>query len=250
MISLSGKRILVTGASSGIGRVLSQQASLLGASLILIGRNKDRLQQTYQNLMGARHEQYSVDITDCSQMEEIIHVIVTQNGPISGFVHCAGIEKTLPLKASKNNVFKEVFDTNVFAGFEIARIISQRNMFDVNGASFVFISSVMGKVGEPGKVVYCSSKSALLSGTKAMALELAPKKIRCNCVLPGIVETNMVKKLFETIPQEAKDKIIAKHPLGLGKPEDIASLIIFLLSDHAKWITGSEYIIDGGYSAH
>jgi NAD(P)-dependent dehydrogenase (short-subunit alcohol dehydrogenase family) len=215
----------------------------------LFGRNTERLEETYNSLAGKGHEYYSVDVTDYTKVEQIIRQSVTINGTISGFVHCAGIEKTIPFKASTPQLFKEVFDINVFVGFEIARIISQKGMFDTGGTSFVFISSVMGLLGEPGKIAYCSSKSALLAGTKAMALELAIKKIRCNCVLPGIVETEMVKKLFNTIPPEAKKKIIDNHPLGLGKPDDIASLVCFLLSDQARWITGSEYIIDGGYSA-
>lgn len=249
MISLKDKRILVTGASSGIGESVAILASKLGAKLIIIGRNSERLNSTFENLEGTGHEQFICDVTDYIRIEDIIQTSVKMNGPISGFVHSAGIEKTLPLKASKNQFFREVFETNVFSGFEISRIISNKGIYNSTGTSFVFISSVMGKLGEPAKVIYCSSKSAILSGVKAMALELAPKKIRCNCVLPGIVETEMVKNLFCSIPEDAKEKIISKHPLGIGKPEDIASLIIFLLSDHARWITGSEYIIDGGYSA-
>lgn len=249
MGSLAGKRIIVTGASSGIGKAVAQEAARLGASLILVARNKERLHQTFDSLCGSGHKQYSIDITDYTILEEIIVSDIKQFGPIGGFVHSAGIEKTLPLKASKNNVFKEVFETNVFSGFELARIISQKNMFDSKGASFVFLSSIKGRLGDVGNTIYCSSKSALLAGSRAIALELAPKKIRCNCVLPGIVETEMVAQLFETISIEAKERIIAKHPLGLGKPEDIASLIVFLLSDQARWITGGEYIIDGGYSA-
>lgn len=249
MTDLIGKRILVTGASSGIGKAISQHAASLGASLMLFGRDIERLKETYNSLQGKDHECYSVDVTDYPQVENIIHSSVANRGPISGFVHSAGIEKTIPFKASTPKIFKEVFEINVFAGFEIARIISQKKIVNPNGASFIYISSVMGRIGEPGKIIYCSSKSALLSGIKAMALEFAPKKIRCNCILPGIVQTKMVEILFDSIPPEAKDKIIGKHPLGLGTPEDVAALVTFLLSDQAKWITGSEYIIDGGYSA-
>lgn len=249
MINLNNKRILVTGASSGIGKSVALSASKLGAKLIIIARNEKRLNATFERLDGKGHEQFACDVTDYPKIEDIIKISVNNNGPISGFVHSAGIEKTLPLIASKNNVFKEVFETNVFSGFEISRIISRRNMYDSTGASFVFISSVVGKLGDVGKIIYSSSKGSLLSGVKSMALELASKKIRCNCVLPGIVETEMVNELFNSITDEAKKNIISKHPLGLGTPEDVASLILFLLSDNAKWITGSEYIIDGGYSA-
>jgi NAD(P)-dependent dehydrogenase (short-subunit alcohol dehydrogenase family) len=249
MFNLEGKRILVTGASSGIGKAFAQRAASLGASLIIFGRNVERLEETYNSLLGEGHEYYSIDLTDFSNLEQIIRASVAYAGTINGFVHSAGVEKTLPFKATTPLLFREIFEINVFAGFEIARILARKNIVDPSGASYIFISSVTGKLGDPGKVAYSSSKSALLAGVKSMALELAIKKIRCNCVLPGIVVTEMVNNLFNSIPPEAKQKIIDKHPLGLGKPEDVASLMCFLISDQAKWITGSEYIIDGGYSA-
>ena len=249
MISLKGKRILVTGASSGIGRAVAQQAASLGASLILFGRNIERLKATSDSLQGVNHEYYSVVVTDFTKVDEIIRLSVASGGFINGFVHSAGIEKTTPFKASTNQLFKEIFEINVFAAFEIARILSQKKIVNPTGASLVFISSVNALLGDPGKIAYCSSKAALLSGVKAMALELAAKKIRCNCVLPGCVDTEMVKNLFASISVEAKQNIINKHPLGLGQPEDVAYLVCFLISDNAKWITGSEYVIDGGYSA-
>lgn len=249
MNNLDGKRILVTGASSGIGRVVSQFAASLGASIILFGRDINRLKETFLSLEGNDHEYYSVDVTDYAKVEEIIRSIVANGKYISGFVHSAGIEKTILIKGSTPSVFKEIFETNVFAAFELARIISQKGIADPKGASFLFLSSILGRLGNPGSIAYSSSKSALLSGVKSMALELAYKKIRCNCILPGIVETEMIQKLFESIPPETKEKIISKYPLGLGKPSDIAALAAFLLSDNARWITGAEYIIDGGYSA-
>lgn len=249
MISLNGKRIIVTGASSGIGRGIAYQASLLGASLILFGRNSERLKATYDSLVGDNHEYHITDLTDYLKVEKIIRHSVDSKGSIDGFVHSAGIEKTLPFKASKPDVFKDVFEINVFAGFELARLLSFKGIVNPLGASFIFISSINAIKSDPGKVIYCSSKSALLGGVKAVALELAPKNIRCNCVLPGIVETEMVKKLFNTISMASKQDIIKKHALGLGQVEDVSSLVCFLLSDNAKWITGSDYIIDGGYSA-
>jgi NAD(P)-dependent dehydrogenase (short-subunit alcohol dehydrogenase family) len=249
MINLEGKRILVTGASSGIGKVFSEQAASSGASLILWGRNQERLAETFNSLEGSGHEYQAFDMTNYALAEQHILKAVADGRKINGFVHSAGIERTTPLKASTPEVFKEIFEINVFAAFEIARLLSRKSIVDPAGASFIFLSSVKGKLGDPGKVAYCSSKSALLAGVKAMALELAGKKIRCNCVLPGIVNTPMTEKLFESVPPDAKQKIIEGHPLGLGSPEDVSNLICFLISDQAGWITGSEYIIDGGYSA-
>ena len=249
MIRLDGKRIIITGASSGIGRAIAQQAAQLGAITILLGRNLDKLKDTFNSLPGNGHEYYSLDITDYSKLDEIISYSVLNNGLISGFVHSAGIEKTIPFKASTPKIFKEIFEVNVFAGFELARLISKKSIINPNGASFIFISSVNAILGDACKVMYCSSKSALQSGIKALAIELASKKIRCNTVLPGVVYTEMVERLFNSIPSDSKSEIIKKHPLGIGAPEDVASLVNFLLSDNANWITGSEYVIDGGYSA-
>ena len=250
MIDLTGKNILVTGASSGLGKAISQTVASQGATVLLSGRDELRLKETLDSLAGSNHVLFPGDIADFSVISQISKAIIEKGIKISGFVHSAGIEKTLPLVGSTPAIFQEVFNINVFAGFEFVRLLSRKNIVDPNGASFIFLSSVMGKLGEPFKTVYCASKSALISGSKAIAFELASKNIRCNCVLPGIVETEMVQELFKSIPAEAKEKIIGNHPLGLGKPEDVAALVAFLLSDEARWITGAEYTIDGGYSIH
>jgi NAD(P)-dependent dehydrogenase (short-subunit alcohol dehydrogenase family) len=250
MIDLAGKLILVTGASSGLGRAISQKASICGARVILVGRNQSRLKETLNSLHGKGHYACCIDITDYNLLTKTIKEVVEKIGTIDGFVNSAGVDKTIPFKISKPAVFKEIFEVNVFAGFELLRIISNKNIVSPGGGSFILLSSVLGRLGQYGETAYCASKSALLSGIKAVALELAPRKIRCNCVLPGYVETELVKTLFDSITVETKENIIKNHPLGIGEPADVAALVIFLLSDEAKWITGAEYIIDGGYSIH
>ncbi|MCX6278617.1 MAG: SDR family NAD(P)-dependent oxidoreductase [Bacteroidetes bacterium] len=250
MIDLTGKNILITGASSGLGRAISQTVASQGATVFLSGRNETRLKETLNSLSGVGHFVFPGDIANFSIIEQLTKSIIEKGIKMHGFVHSAGIEKTLPFKSSYPIVFQEIFNTNVFAGFEFARLLSQKNIANTEGASFVFISSVKGKLGAPFNVAYCASKSSLIAGSKAIAMELASKKIRSNCVLPGIVETEMVQGLFTSIPIEVKENIIKEHPLGLGKPEDVAALVAFLLSDEARWITGAEYIIDGGYSIH
>ncbi len=250
MIDLKGKRILITGASSGIGKQVAIQVASFGAKVIAFGRDLKRLDQTLTLLEGEGHEIYSIDLAQDENVERLIKDKVRNSGSISGLVHCAGIEKTCPFKATTRSVFSEIFAINVFAGFELARVISQKGVFNEKGSSFVFISSVMGELGEIGKIAYCSSKSALSSGVKAMALELAGKKIRCNCVLPGMVKTEMAEEILNAIPEESKSRILYNHPLGIGAPADVASLVCFLLSDDSSWITGTNIVIDGGYSAH
>ena len=249
IFNLKNKNIIVTGASSGIGRQCVITFSQLGANVILIARSKERLKETYNRLNKGNHLIISQDITEYDRLEEIINTAVDKVGKISGFVHSAGIEMTLPVRSMQSSYYEEMFSVNVIAGFELARVISKKKYFDEKRASFIFISSVMGILGQAGKVGYCSSKGALISGTKAMALELASKNIRVNCILPGVVETEMSSKMFQGLSEESKKEIINMHPLGLGKPEDIANACAFLLSDATRWITGTNLIVDGGYSA-
>jgi NAD(P)-dependent dehydrogenase (short-subunit alcohol dehydrogenase family) len=248
MISLINKNILITGASSGIGRECAIVLSKIGANIILIGRDLIRLQHTFDLLESNTHLICQMDVTEYDNIENIISDCVNKIGKIDGFVHCAGIEMTLPLQSMNNNKYDLLFSVNTIAAFEFSKILSKKKFFNVNGASFVFISSVAGLLGVHGKIGYCSSKAALIAGSKAMALELANKKIRVNTILPGMVDTEMFQKIKLQLNDEAIQEISKRHPLGIGNPNDVANLCAFLLSDLAKWITGSDYIIDGGYS--
>lgn len=249
IFNLSNKNIIVTGASSGIGRQCAITFSQLGANIILIARNRKRLEETFNRLNKGNHLYISQDIIEYDKLENAINTVTEKIGKISGFVHSAGTEMTLPLKSMTSSYYENMFAINVISGFELARIISKKKYLDENGASFVFISSVMGMLGQAGKIGYCSSKGALISGAKAMALEMASKHIRVNCIISGVVETEMSNKMFESLPKESKKSVIDMHPLGLGKPNDIAYACAYLLSDAARWITGTNLIIDGGYSA-
>lgn len=248
-LNLNNKNIIITGASSGIGRQCAITFSQFGANIILVARNKEKLEQTFNKLNKGNHITFAQDLTEYDKLEEIINISVGKIGRISGFVHSAGIEMILPLKGMQPSYYEKMFAINVIAGFEIAKIISKKKYLDEKGASFVFISSIMGILGQPGRIGYCSSKGALISGIKAMALELAKKNIRVNCVLPGVVKTEMSNEMFKRLSEESKKEIIDMHPLGLGIPEDIANTSAFLLSNASRWMTGSNLIVDGGYSA-
>ena len=248
MLTLKGKVILITGASSGIGRMCAIIASMLDASIILIGRDAEKLNQTLGNLKPGNHLTYSYDLNDVSGIEEIIAECTLKVGKINGFIHSAGIELTKPLLTLHAKDFQDLFNINVIAAFELAKQISKKKYCSPEGASYIFISSVTGKIGEPGKIAYSSSKAALIGGSKSMAKELANRNIRVNCILPGIVQTELTDKMFKSIPEDSVRKIIEKHPLGIGTPEDIAYCASFLLSDLARWITGASIVIDGGYS--
>jgi NAD(P)-dependent dehydrogenase (short-subunit alcohol dehydrogenase family) len=247
--SLEGKQIVITGASSGIGRAAAIACSTAGATLLLLARNSERLQVTYNALSPGRHQSVSVDLTKNDKLEEIITQFTEANGKIDGIVHSAGIEMTVPLQMVKKEHFENLFSINVIAGFELSRIVAKKKFLNTEkGASFVFISSIRALNGQEGSIVYSASKGALISGIRAMALELAPKKIRVNSISPSIVKTEMIDALFETIPEETMHKMSDAHPLGFGTPDDVAFACIYLLSDAGRWMTGSNLVIDGGYS--
>ena len=249
LFSLSNKTILITGASSGIGRSCAVQCSKMGASLLLMGRNVDELNRTVSELQpGTKVEMIVADFSKMVDLELVIAEKILTIGKIAGFIHCAGVEKTLPLKKQSSEVFQSIFDINVFAGFELAKIISLKK-YKAEKASFVFIASVAGIVGESGKTIYSASKGAVISGARSMSMELARSDIRVNSISPAMVKTPILEKMFDEIGEEATQNIIKKHPLGIGEPEDVANACVFLLSDAAKWITGTNLVVDGGYTA-
>ena len=248
LVDLSNKHILITGASSGIGKEITLLVSKLGARVSLVGRNRESLQMVLSQLEGNDHYLYEFDITNFNGIENLVKNIVENSGPIDGYVHSAGIEMTRPLKMLKVNHYNEVFDLNIISALEITKFIT-KNYNISNDASIIYISSIVGLLGQAGKTAYSASKGALIAASKCLALELAPKGIRVNTILPALVETEMSSKILETLSEESKVNILKMHPLGFGKAIDVANSAAFLLSPASKWITGVEFIIDGGYSA-
>jgi NAD(P)-dependent dehydrogenase (short-subunit alcohol dehydrogenase family) len=239
--SLDGKTILVTGATSGIGKQTAIQCSEMGANVIITGRNIDRLSQTYTELHGNTHNSVVADITeDCSKIIDML-----QN--LDGIVHAAGIVNTLPFQYLTSDVLNNIFQTNFFAPVILTQQIIKRKLLNKN-SSIVFISSLAGIIASKGNGAYSASKSALNGIAKVMALELAPKNIRVNNILPGMVKTEMMNTFLETITSEQLAEDQKKYPLGYGTPEDIANAAIYLLSDASKWITGTSLIMDGGFT--
>jgi NAD(P)-dependent dehydrogenase (short-subunit alcohol dehydrogenase family) len=248
--SLINKVIIVTGASSGIGRASAISIAKAGASVILMGRNTNRLQQTKSELP-SNTPSFIIehDFSEGSIPELKLNNAIGLLGPVSGMIHSAGISNTLPVRMIDDIKFRQITDINVLSGILLAKWISKPSHFNVNGCSIVFLSSVMGLVGEVGKTLYSLSKGALLAGAKSMALELAPKKIRVNCICPGVVETPMTDNAIYSQSDEARNRVIGLHPLGIGSVDDIANAALFLLSDASRWITGISLPVDGGYTA-
>lgn len=243
--SLRGKTILVTGASSGIGRATAIECSRLGAALVLTGRNEKALQETKEQLadLGNGHSIFVADLMN----EDACEDLVSRLPLLDGFVSNAGIGKMLPLQFYSLEVLDEVFRINCFSPMLLLKLLVKRKRLK-NNSSVVFTASISGYNNvAPANGIYGTSKSALSAYMKYAALELAGKGIRCNAVHPGRINTPLISNRMLTEEDVAKD--VEQYPLKrYGEPSEVAHAIIYLLSDAASWVTGTNLVIDGGRS--
>jgi NAD(P)-dependent dehydrogenase (short-subunit alcohol dehydrogenase family) len=240
--SLEKKSILVTGASSGIGRATAIECSKLGATVIVTGRNEARLQETISMMSGTGHVPLTADI----DLEEDVKKLADSCPPLDGVVNNAGIGNTKPISFYNSSDLTKVFQTNTFASMILIRWLLKKKKLN-NGGSLVFTSSISSRLPFPGNGIYGSSKAALEIYTKYCAQELAPKGIRANSIHPGMIETKLIHG--GALSEDDLKADLSKYPLGrYGKSEEVAWLIVYLLSDASKWTTGTSVIIDGGLS--
>lgn len=240
--SLEGKTILVTGASSGIGQVTAIECSKMGARLIITGRNEERLNETYSQLVGVNHQIITADLN----IENDITALVESCPTLDGLVNNAGRGFSKPINYLKLEDFLDVYQTNIFSMALIIKGLLRKKKL-AKGSSIVFTSSISSFMTAAGLSIYASSKSAVCGYMRTCAIELGVKGIRCNAVLPGMIETKLINR--GTYTDEDKLKDLNLYPLGrYGMPVDIANGIIYLLSDASSWVTGTELVIDGGRS--
>ena len=242
--SLAGKTVLVTGASSGIGRAIAIICSQMGASLIITGRNESRLSETFLMLEGGSdHQQICADLTVINELDRLVESLPKLDGLVSN----AGIANPLVLQLTETEDINKILQINTLVPINLTRLILQQKKLN-KGASLVYISSINGNnCTYIGSSIYAASKSALTGFMKGVALELAPRGIRANCINPGMIETNLLDS--GSIGQEELEKDRLKYPLKrYGKPEEVAYAAVYLLSDATQWITGSSLLIDGGYT--
>lgn len=242
--SLSGKTILVVGASSGIGRSIAVTASEFGAKIVACARNVDRLEQMRNELTGVNHSQLIGDITNEEDLKKIVDMVP----PIDGLVLSAGKGLTLPFLYSTPNKYEDIFSVNFFSQVELLRLLVKTKKLKAN-ASVVMVVSIGGvKKFNIGSSIYGASKAALNAIVHTSAIELASKGIRVNGICPGMVETPLINR--GTLTEEQFKADMATYPLKrYGKPEDIAYGAIYLLSDASSWVTGHSLVIDGGVTA-
>ena len=239
--SLKGKIILVTGASSGIGRATAIECSRMGATVILSGRNQEKLNETTSLMKGKNHEIRVCDLNNSDAIYEMVQTLPT----LHGLVNNAGFTFIQPIKFIDENIFKDLLQVNTIAPILLLKqLIKKKKLF--NGGSVVFTSSLAGIARVSiGNSMYASCKGAISAFIKAAARELADKNIRVNAVCPAMVDTGILDSGIISQEQLEQDK--QQYPLKrYGKPEEVAWAMIYLLSDASSWITGTNMILDGG----
>lgn len=241
--SLQGKNILVTGASSGIGRTVAIECAEADACCFITARNRERLQSTISMMKGEGHSIMTLDLTDSRSIDSHVDTIPK----LDGIVCCAGIVETQLFKFTDEQSLQNQFSTNTFSVIRLIRALVQKKKLN-RKASIVIISSISGvKCAYIGGSIYGATKGALEGFSKALALELSGQQIRVNTVTPGMIETHLLDNSDIDDIQMAEDK--KKYPLKrYGKPEDVAYAVHYLLSDASEWMTGTSLLIDGGYT--
>lgn len=238
--TLEGKTILVTGASSGIGRGIAIACSKMGATVIINGRNEQRLAETMTEMQGEENLSLAADLSDSNSLTGM----VSRLPKLDGIVHCAGIGQRVLCKQLQEADLDTMMDVNFKAPVMLQTEILKQKKIN-KGSSIVFIASIASDSPSIGNAVYSASKGAIISYANCLALELAPRQIRVNCILPAMIWTDLILKGGITEEELKEDE--KKYPLKrYGKPEDIANLSIYLLSNAAAWMTGSSIKITGG----
>lgn len=238
--SLAGKTILITGASSGIGKKTAIECAMMGATLIICGRNEERLNDTLSKLEGIGHHKFVGELTNDSNLLSLVEEMPS----LDGVFFCAGVPDRTLTKFIDHDKIERVFSINIESPMLLTKWLVRKKKLNAN-ASLVYMSSMGAEEVTKGLGIYAASKAALNSFMRSVANELSARKIRANSIMPMMVQTELVESIT-TLSKEDIAKDEAKYPLGYGKPEDIAYAVIYLLSDASKWVTGSILKMDGG----
>jgi len=248
-LDLTGKAVMITGASKGIGAGTAVYLSRLGARIIAVARDCERLAGTLAQLDGRGHQSISFDLAEVDKIAPWMKDLARSSGPLYGLVHSAGIAFNRPLQVFSAKNMSDTLRINLEAAMMLTKGFRQNGVCEKGGSSVVYLSSVAAWRGQAAVSGYAASKGALISMARALAIELANEKIRVNCVCPGLVQTEMAAVLHDVLPPESVKRLHERHVLGLGTVEDVAYAAALLLSPSARWITGSALITDGGYTA-
>jgi NAD(P)-dependent dehydrogenase (short-subunit alcohol dehydrogenase family) len=248
-VDFAGRRVILTGASSGIGRAIAVELARRGAGVVILGRDKERLAETAAQMPTPPVDVWHLDLADSSGVGEGVLQLARKHGRFYGLCHCAGLVETRPLSSLTASRLRELMEVNLTAGIELAKAVTRRDVCTEGEGSLVFLSSVYASVGMPGQISYSATKGAVLAAARTMAVELARRKIRVNTVSPGLVHTPLSDAALARLTDEHLKALEGAHPLGPGSPAEVARVVTFVLSPQNGWMTGTDVVIDGGFSA-
>lgn len=240
----TGECYVVTGASSGMGRLVAAELAAAGAQVLAIARTAVRLEELAQ--ASERISIAALDVTDGAALEAAVAEFVGAHGKLSGAVHAAGINSFTPLKSYDSTTAHRIMDTSLWAGVELTRLTT-RAKYGKAGTSTVLFSSVCACSGEKGMFAYAAAKAGINGMVGSLAKEIAAKGHRINSILPGWVDSSVMTDTIGGMIDQTDLK--KRHLLGIAQPSDVTGMVLFLLSDRARWITGSSVVVDGGYLA-
>lgn len=243
----TGNRYVVTGASSGMGRQVTLDLAQAGAGVLAIGRNSERLQKV-KDLYPTRIFTSSLDVCDKNALEAAVSDFVIEHGKLNGSVHAAGIVDVTPLRVYDEESARRMMDTTFGAGVHLVQLVV-KSKYGTKDSSHVRFSSVDAIAANKSKFAYAAAKAAVNSAVRSIAKEIAPKGQRINSILPGWVDTPMTIFFGGEKKVGNSSNFVSEELLGAGKPEDVSGAVLFLLSDKARWITGTNMVVDGGYLA-
>jgi NAD(P)-dependent dehydrogenase (short-subunit alcohol dehydrogenase family) len=243
---LKGKRFLVTGASSGIGSATGALLAACGATVTACGRDEGRLTAVVARWGSGGHHARVQALDKADETAAWYKSLVDEGGPFDGVFHAAGIELIRPIRLTKQAQLDEVFGSAVYAAAGLARAASQKGGL-TDGGSLVFMSSVAGSSGQVGMSAYSAAKAAVDGMVRSLACEFAPRRIRVNAIAAGAVRTPMHDRLTHGATDDVVGSYEKMHLLGFGEPQDIANAAVFLLGPGGRWVTGTTWIVDGGY---
>ena len=241
-------RLLLTGATGDIGSAVARRADELGYTLGLVARDPSKLSSLSNTLIGNRHVSIPIDLASANSPKEAIKMFSESVGGVDIVVHCAGIQETNTIKSLTSENIAHTLTINFTSALLLAQAFRDKRI-QKNSPAIVFVSSVAALRGHSGESAYAGSKAALSAAARSLAAELSPQGIRVNVVAPGAVKGSMTDGIHQRIGDENFKHLIENHPLGIGRPEDVAEAILFLASPQARWITGETLVVDGGYTA-
>jgi NAD(P)-dependent dehydrogenase (short-subunit alcohol dehydrogenase family) len=247
-MSMAGRSVLVTGATSGIGRATAIYLSRLGARIVATGRDPARLRGTLDELAGEGHAGTCFDMGGTAEIVPWLRSLCAAAGPLNGIAHCAGIQATRPIQMADSAFVERALMTNLASALMLAQAFRLKACHG-KPAALVLVSSSSALRTAPGNTVYAASKGGIIAATKGLGVELLRDGVRVNCVAPAMVDTPMSDQFRKVLSDENFQRVVDMHPLGLGRPDDVAAAIAFLLADTARWITGSVMTVDGGFLA-